>query len=146
MSQPHVAASGKRTLTKEKRDRESRSLHPGPGERSSAGKKNAAAFRKAAKETLIRCQEVPEREHLNAEHINALEMSVGVTRGPDEVGPPCPFSSAGSGTTLLSPYLFSMFAESRKGHLVLSTQQTSLNEAWKNNMFIVVCFLQRSWP
>lgn len=67
MSQPHVEASGKRILTREKRNRESRSLHPGLGERSSAGKKNVIAFRKAMKETVIQCQEVPEREHLNGD-------------------------------------------------------------------------------
>lgn len=39
MSQPHVEASGKRILKRERRDRDSRSLHPGLGEGSSAGKK-----------------------------------------------------------------------------------------------------------
>lgn len=81
MSQPHVEASGKRILTRERRDRDSRSLHPGLGEGSSAGKKkkkkNTAAFRKAVKETIIRCQEVPEREHLNREHISAWRCQLG---------------------------------------------------------------------
>lgn len=48
------------------------------------------------------------------------DVRFGVTRGPAEVGPPMSLLV----TTLLSPYLFTIFAGSWKEHLVLSTQQT----------------------